>query len=1445
MQSALMHLKNLFTQCHEKVFLAVLVAVAATALQPRAASAQPAVPPEFQDLYTSLTTDLDAFNATLNANGTPAPYPVLRTGALTAANSNSGSQIDASGNYPTIQLQLQALKAMGVQAVLVEVGFPMLYQPFLQDKYANFVTFYATVAASVRAAGLKLVVENNCMLNGNVESGWNVAPFYASLTWDQYQQARAQTAVVIAQTMQPDYMGVIEEPDTEAMMSGQAEANTVDGSVAMLNQILSAVQQAGITGTKFGAGVGLWMPGFDQYVQAYAGTSVDFIDFHSYPVNNNFLNNALTIASIASAAGKPVAMTESWLWKVRDSELNVLVADQIMARDPYSFWAPLDTYFIQTMGNLANYTKMLFQTPTGSQYYWQYQDYNSIANLPPSTVWSQEMQLMAQANQTATYSSTGMSYYGALVSPADTTAPSMPANVTGVSGSPTGTYVSWTSATDDVGVAGYYVFRNGVNIATTANAYFQDTGLTPATTYAYAIQAFDLGGNVSPQTMAVNVMTQDLTPPSGTTILSATSSNTSQITITWAPATDNVAIGSYRVWQGTSANTLTQIQTTAGTTTSFTNYSLTPGTQYFYSVQAVDTSGNVGPMCPVVSATTLALPSAPSGLSATANSTSQVSLVWTPGPSGMAIASYRILRGTTSANLAQVAVRSTPSYTDTGLTATTTYYYAVQEVDSGGNVSPPSLTISVITLGPPQPPVNVVATAKSTKQVGVTWSAGTSSLTVKNYRVFRGSDAASLAQVAIVTAMAYTDNTVSAATTYCYGIEEMDSSGTVSSMSATGCVTTPALPSPPIGLTATSPSTKQVALSWSPGPSGMPVASYKIYRGATSTGLTQLGSTTKTTYTDASVTAGTQYYYAVAEVDTVNNISDQSTVVPVTVLALPSPPIGLTATAASIKQINLSWAAGPSGMPISSYKIFRGSSPDSLTVLVTTKNTTFSDKNLTASTTYYYAVEEVDSGGNVSPLCGPVWATTIALPQAPTGVSGAATANKQITVSWTPGPSGLSIAAFRMFRGATASSLTQVAQSAGSPYVDKSVAVGTTYYYGVEEVDSAGNVSPMSAIVLVSSWGPPSAPVNVSATAVSPEEIDLAWTAGPSNLAVASYKLFRGTSPSNLAQIATTAVGSYNNKGLIAGTTYYYAVEEVDSAGNVSPLSAVVQATTLPPPSAPANVAATVVSTKEIDLAWTPGPSSLPIASYKILRGTSPAALTQIASVSAAAYADKSLAASTTYYYAITEVDSAGNVSIMSSVVSGTTSALPSAPVNLIATANSTKQVVLTWAAGTAGMPIASYRVYQGATAASMTQVGTTTGLTYTVNNLIPATTYYFAIAEVDSAGNVSPLSTAATATTYNLPSPPADVTATAVSKTQIIVSWTPVQSGMTLSSFKIFRGSDPTSLTQLKTAGATQTSITDYPVTAGTTYYYAVQAVDASGNVSAMSTVTQATTPN
>ena len=79
----------------------------------------------------------------------------------------------------------------------------------------------------------------------------------------------------------------------------------------------------------------------------------------------------------------------------------------------------------------------------------------------------------------------------------DTVPPTAPSNLTAVAASLSELDLSWTTSTDNVGVTGYKVYRDGVQVGTTASTNFADTGLTASTTYTYTVKAYDAAGNVS------------------------------------------------------------------------------------------------------------------------------------------------------------------------------------------------------------------------------------------------------------------------------------------------------------------------------------------------------------------------------------------------------------------------------------------------------------------------------------------------------------------------------------------------------------------------------------------------------------------------------------------------------------------------------------------------------------------------------------------------------------------------------------------------------------------------------------------------------------------------------------------------------------------------------------------------------------------------------------
>src|SRR5439155_22644596 len=124
---------------------------------------------------------------------------------------------------------------------------------------------------------------------------------------------------------------------------------------------------------------------------------------------------------------------------------------------------------------------------------------------------------------------------------------------------------------------------------------------------------------------------------------------TGQINLTWAAATDNVAVTGYLLerCQGVGCSTFAQIATPAGT--AFSDTGLAPSTSYSYRVRAADAAPNLGPYSSVASATTatpldIQAPTTPGSFIGTATSTSEVSLTWTASTDNVGVVGYRVTR---------------------------------------------------------------------------------------------------------------------------------------------------------------------------------------------------------------------------------------------------------------------------------------------------------------------------------------------------------------------------------------------------------------------------------------------------------------------------------------------------------------------------------------------------------------------------------------------------------------------------------------------------------------------------------------------------------------------------------------------------------------------------------------------------------------------------------
>ena len=380
-----------------------------------------------------------------------------------------------------------------------------------------------------------------------------------------------------------------------------------------------------------------------------------------------------------------------------------------------------------------------------------------------------------------------------------------------------------------------------------------------------------------------------------------------------------------------------------------------------------------------------------------------------------------------------------------------------------------------------------------------------------------------------------------------------------------------------------------------------------------------------------------------------------------------------------------------------------------------------------------------------------------------------------------------------------------------------------------EKVDA--KVAQKKAKLLINSQTPSS----LTVVAVSSTQINISWTVY-SSVGIVNYKVYRN---GNAAPIATPTSTAYSDTGLTFLTVYSYQVSACNSAGNCSPLSALVSATTpdTQAPTVPTNLTVVAVSSCQINLSWSASTDEVGVTSYKLYRdgGAAP-----IATPTGTTYNNTGLISSTTYSYAISACDAAGNCSAQSITASTTTpdTQAPTVPTNLTAVVVSSCQINLNWTASADDVGVVSYKIYRDGGA---TPIATPTGTTYNNTGLISSTTYSYAISACDAAGNCSAQSITASTTTPDTQAPtvPTNLTAVVVSSCQINLNWTASADDIGVVRYKIYRDGGATPI-----ATPTGTTYNDSGLTASTLYSYTVSACDAAGNCSGQSSAATGTTP-
>jgi len=461
-------------------------------------------------------------------------------------------------------------------------------------------------------------------------------------------------------------------------------------------------------------------------------------------------------------------------------------------------------------------------------------------------------------------------------------------------------------------------------------------------------------------------------------------------------------------------------------------------------------------------------------------------------------------------------------------------------------------------------------------------------------------------------------------------------------------------------------------------------------------------------------------------------------------------------------------------------------------------------------------------------------ATSLAMPAGMAVIAG----NGETTITWGAAAGATS---YNIYRSTTQGAQgTKVGASSTTSYVDSTSVNGITYYYQVTADNAAGEgaASPQSAgVTPVPPVTAPPAPSGLSATPGN-AQVTVSWTvvAGAS-----SYNVYRSTNAgSQGSKLGSSSTSVYSDTTAVNGATYFYEVTADNAAGEGLASAQSSGATPTVPvnvPTAPTGVNATA-GNAQVTVSWT-GVTGAP--SYNIYRSTSRGSQgSKLGSSSTTVYLDVTAVNGTTYYYAVT-ADNAAGEGPSSTSSSGATPIValtaPASPTGVNAAAGNA-QVTVTWTGVTGAT---SYNIYRSSSQGSLgSKIASSSTVTFADSSAVNGTTYYYVVRAANAAGE-SPVSTQSAPATPVIPvtlsAAPVGVNATA-GNAQVTVTWT---AAARATSYNIYR-----STTQgpqgSKVGSSAAATYTDLAAVNGTTYYYVITAVNAAGESSASTQSTAAT---
>ncbi len=372
------------------------------------------------------------------------------------------------------------------------------------------------------------------------------------------------------------------------------------------------------------------------------------------------------------------------------------------------------------------------------------------------------------------------------------------------------------------------------------------------------------------------------------------------------------------------------------------------------------------------------------------------------------------------------------------------------------------------------------------------------------------------------------------------------------SNSTTTSTTVPGLPT---NISPIPVSMSQIDLMWN-APSNSTVTGYKIERSSDDANWSTISSNTNSTltrYFDSGLLPYTTYYYRVSAINNLgssppSSVSSGTTFVfrpDLTVQAQDSNGAAVSGLTATLFRNGTKVASGPTPAT------FFLSSGSMYSVNVADGGD--HDFDYWADTGSKNATRQISISNNTV-----ITAIEKTVPNPPTNLAATPISPSQVDLSWTtPSNNGYPVTNYNVYRGTSGTGTFLVQIGNVTSYNDTSVTNGQKYFYTVTAVNSAGESLPSNEASATPATVPNS-PTNLTATTVSPTQLNLSWTAPANNggSTITGYMIERsidnGTTWSTLVANTGSASTAYSDTGLASSTTYMYRVSAINPVGTGS-----------------------------------------------------------------------------------------------------------------------------------------------------------------------------------------------------------------------------------------------------------------------------------------------------